>query len=108
MKVDALDMFASEASDALMEASTVGLVSMSTIFFPTDRKITSRDNWVRPRCDREPRIVCDYEWWMSAISSCRGRKDGRTLSHDMVLSVAWLSFGRELWTAVARDACALA
>ena len=71
MNVDAADMDASEASDALMEASSSGLESTSTMFFPMDRKMTSRDNWVMPRCDREPRMVCD----------CEGR---RSVSYAMV------------------------
>lgn len=56
-------MVASDASDALIEASRDEDVEQSAMFWPIDRKRTSRVSCVRPRWDREPRIVCDCTWF---------------------------------------------
>lgn len=53
-------MAASEGSDATMDCSRTEFESQSRRCGPSDRKITSRASCVKPRWDREPRIVCVY------------------------------------------------
>lgn len=70
-------MCASEASASgvLVEASSSGLVSMSTRFFPMEWNMTSRDSWVMPRCDRGPRTARNYEEGETVSGTVRSRQD---------------------------------
>lgn len=54
------NMVASDESDAIIDGSRAEFASQSTKLSPRDRNMTSSASWVRPRWDRDPRMVCDY------------------------------------------------